>query len=76
MDINDITRNDVGSQLRKARDARQWSPTRLAAALDVSADTLSNYESGRSEPSFRQIVVAARLLDFPLEFFIGIEVAA
>lgn len=64
-----VTREILGKRLREARLALDISPTRAAAEIDVSADTLANYESGRSEPSYLQVLVLSQLYGRAMESF-------
>lgn len=78
MDERTISRKELGKRLRQARTEAGYDHlTPVAAVIGVHPDTLANYESGNSEPSFRAVVVLSRFFDRPLEwFFTGDEVAA
>jgi ribosome-binding protein aMBF1 (putative translation factor) len=69
------TRESIAGQLKiaveEAIEAKRLSFTRLAADINVSESTLRRFVEGTSEPSYRQIVTAARLLDKPVDWFVG-----
>jgi len=39
----------IGQAIREERESRDWSQEHLARLLDVSVNTVRNWESGRSE---------------------------
>lgn len=41
----------LGDRLRKARESAGMSSSDMAATLDVSRNTIGNYESGRTHPA-------------------------
>jgi transcriptional regulator with XRE-family HTH domain len=66
-----LTAKIIGEHLQDARSQRGWKLERLAVELGVHPDTLARYERGDSEPSYRQVIHIAQLLDFPLDWFVG-----
>lgn len=55
------------SRLREARGDRP--PEEIALAANVTARTLWNWETGRSEPDASQLHAIAALTGKPLDFF-------
>ncbi len=64
-----MTETFAPSRLRIARERRRISQKDLAAACDVSPQTLSNWESGETLPSQEHQEALAHVLEFPLSFF-------
>lgn len=52
-----------------ARRRRSLSVAELARRIDVSAQSVTNYEHGRQQPSARTLHAMAQMLDFPESFF-------
>lgn len=50
-----------GERLRKLRTARRWSQERLGFDLGVGKATISKWENGLAEPSFRQLLSIKRV---------------
>jgi Zn-dependent peptidase ImmA (M78 family)/transcriptional regulator with XRE-family HTH domain len=61
------------SRLVLARERRGFTKAALGAAIGVSAKTVSAYEKGLQEPHPRHLRALISALEFPAEFFIGIE---
>lgn len=40
----------LGQRIKRLRELRRWKQWELADALEVSAKTISNWESGRNDP--------------------------
>lgn len=57
---------DISGNLRKARENRRWSQKEAADYLSISQKTLSNFESGVSSPSIRQLAMLANLYEVPI----------
>jgi transcriptional regulator with XRE-family HTH domain len=58
-----------GPRLREAREARALSQTALADLLDVSASSVSQYESGDQIPSPHVMARICEKLNMPPQFF-------
>lgn len=54
--------NDVGSLIRKQREATRMTVAQLAARVGVSRNTITNYEGGKTEPSASDLVRLAGAL--------------
>ncbi len=57
---------DISGNLRTARENRRWSQKEAADYLSISQKTLSNFESGVSSPSIRQLAMLANLYEVPI----------
>jgi Zn-dependent peptidase ImmA (M78 family)/DNA-binding XRE family transcriptional regulator len=62
------------SRLTLARKRRGFSIVELSRAVGVTAQSISNYENGRQEPSLQVINGLATALRFPANFFAAPEV--
>lgn len=58
-----------GERLKNARLLRGLTLTELAKQTDISKQSLSQYENG-SIPDIQRVMVIARVLDFPTEYFL------
>lgn len=68
---NSPLKQRVARRLRDARLARDWSQEQLAAALDVSTQSVSRYECGALALSLDLLDRAARVLSIPVENLVG-----
>ncbi|MCF8034044.1 MAG: XRE family transcriptional regulator [Desulfarculaceae bacterium] len=59
----------IPNNLREAREARGYSTTQLAKALDVTRQTISQYENGDISPSAESFTRIISLLEMPIDFF-------
>ena len=57
----------VGEKIAAARKARGWSQEDLGWKMNVSAQAVSKWESGKSEPDKEHLVVLSGLLEMSLE---------
>lgn len=57
---------DISGNLKKAREDKRWSQQEVAEHLNISQKTLSNFESGISSPSIRQLAMLANLYEMPI----------
>lgn len=67
-----ITRKELGKRLRKAREAADLKATPVAAGIGCHPDTIANYESGTTEPSFRAVCIYSILTGQPLDSFLPV----
>ena len=58
-----------GERLKNARLLRGLTLTELADQTNISKQSLSQYENG-SIPDIQRVVIIARVLDFPTEYFL------
>lgn len=59
-----------GTRLRRARDARGWSVTRLAHQADVAERSIRQYESGRADPGSTTLAALASALRVRAEWIV------
>ncbi len=57
------------SRLKLARIRRSITKKELAEKLNLSIQTLSDWETGKTVPKFDNIIDVAKILNFPVEFF-------
>ncbi|WP_207206969.1 cupin domain-containing protein [Agromyces binzhouensis] len=62
---------DVGSELRRAREAKKLSLRNVAAAVGVSASLLSQVETGKTQPSVSTLYALVTYLGISLDGLIG-----
>src|SRR5689334_3849665 len=63
-------RKIFGRYLREARRKAGFSQVKLAEILEVSPQHIHNYESGKSWIPFPRLVIASRVLNVPLNYFL------
>lgn len=61
---------DLGSQIRKQREAEKWSQQVLADKLHISRQSISKWEQNTALPSFTNIVAMSELFNISLDEFI------
>lgn len=57
--------------LKLYRRARGWGQNELAKALNLSAKTVSHWETGYTEPSISQLIFLADLFDTSIDELVG-----
>jgi class 3 adenylate cyclase len=62
---------ELGSRIRKRREARGLRQSDLASALRVSPQAVSKWERGENAPDIVVLVPLSRLLDVSLEWILG-----
>jgi putative transcriptional regulator len=55
------------NHVRRLREERGWSQSRLAEALDVSRQTINSIENGRYDPSLPLAFAIAKLFKARIE---------
>jgi|Deesub1362A_J573_1020465.scaffolds.fasta_scaffold00112_62 transcriptional regulator with XRE-family HTH domain len=60
-------------RLRKAREARGWTQSQLAAKLNVSDATISRYEKGVRYPDPEMLKRLAFVLEASVDYLVGNE---
>ena len=65
--------SDFAKNLRKFRKRKGYSQKKLAETLHYVYTAIANYESGRNEPSFDDLLRLAQILDVTLDELIGTE---
>jgi transcriptional regulator with XRE-family HTH domain len=62
---------ELGQRIRKARKARGWNQAELAKRLQVSATTITRYESGERHPDPTTLKKLADLLEVSADYLLG-----
>ena len=66
--------SDLKISLAAARVNAEMSQTQVAQALHVSRQTIVNWESGRTAPSYASLEAMARLYSIPIDnIFLPVE---
>jgi len=65
--------SDFAKNLRRFRKRKGYSQKKLAQTLNYGYTAIANYESGRNEPSFDDLIHLAQILDVTLDELIGVE---
>ncbi|MEN9503252.1 MAG: hypothetical protein RI964_2537 [Pseudomonadota bacterium] len=60
-----------GKRLTLARKRRGVTKRTLAAQIEMTERSLSSYENGKGNPEEKTLIKIAKVLDFPLDFFLG-----
>lgn len=64
-----------GDQLKKARDKNGMTQDGLAELLDVSRQTVSEWECGNTFPKFEKLAMLPNILDVSIEILMVEEIA-
>lgn len=59
--------------LKKLRNRENLSQIELATRLNVNQYIISYWESGRSEPSIKQLIEISNVFNVPLDYLLGKE---
>lgn len=65
------TKHLIGERLKTARELAGLTQSQVAERLSVSEMTVYRWETGKFEPSFAKLQALARLLQQPMEGFLG-----
>ncbi len=63
----------LGKRVNELREARGWSQVRLADELNVSKQTVSNWENGNILPSVDMLVRISRVFNVSTDYILGLE---
>ena len=66
-------KQEIGSRVKAARKMRGMTQAALAEAIDMSFETVSNLERGKTAPNFNTLSDIANALDVELKFFFDYE---
>lgn len=58
-------------RLRTLRRARGYTQQDIADRLDYRASTVGNYETGKNEPSIKDLIKLANILNVSVDYLIG-----
>jgi len=62
---------DFGRKLKYLRTRKNISQKELAKLLNVGVTTISNYETGRNEPSHEKLKILASYFDTSIDYLLG-----
>ncbi len=63
-------KNQLGQQIKKARQLAGFSQKELAEALELSDKTISAYEVGRVQPNLQTLKNLSRATHQPISYFV------
>ncbi len=63
----------IGNRIRTVRERKHLTQERLAELAGISTTALSNIESGRACPYFKNIVALTKVLDISIDYLIAEE---
>lgn len=55
--------SDIGLRIKEARSAKGWTQQRLADTLNVTVQSVSQWETGRTQPEIDRLIALAGILD-------------
>jgi len=61
----------TGEIIRELRDQRNYTQTQLSKALNITAPTLSKYETGKSQPPLDFLIAFADLMNVSVDYLLG-----
>ena len=68
-------RIQIGYYIRQKRDLKGWKAAQLAEAVDVSEQTISSWENGKSDISIKNLRKLAKALDVtPMDIMAGKDI--
>lgn len=62
-----------GKRLREVRKSKKLTQQEIAELLGVKQNTYSDWENGKTEPSFENLIKLADLLEVTLDWLFGRE---
>lgn len=65
--------SNFAKNLRKLRQEKKMSQVKLGALLNYGYTAISNYESGRNEPSLDDLIRLAEIFDVSIDELLGTE---
>jgi transcriptional regulator with XRE-family HTH domain len=66
-----MTKAEIGANVKRLRESRNWSREKLAAEAHISLQTVIRVEGGKSKPSFENLVGIANAFDVCLDTLVG-----
>ena len=63
--------NKFKERLKELRTEKGFTQKQIATELNVSEDSVYNWEKGRSEPSITDLINLAILLDVTIDYLVG-----
>lgn len=63
----------LGKRINELRLAHGWNQVQLANRLNISKQTISNWENDNIQPSIEMLVRIARLFNVTTDYLLGLE---
>ena len=63
----------LGQRIHEARIARGWNQVELAQKLNVTKQTVSNWENDNIQPSIEMLVRLSSIFGVSTDFLLGLE---
>lgn len=63
----------LGQRINELRVAMGWNQVQLAEKLNISKQTVSNWENENIQPSIEMLVRLARLFSVSTDYLLGLE---
>ena len=63
----------LGTRIGELRQSFGWSQVELARRLNISKQTVSNWENDNIQPSIEMLVRLARLFNVSTDYLLGLE---
>ena len=63
----------LGQRINEMRIALGWSQVQLAEKLNISKQTVSNWENENIQPSIEMLVRLSKLFHVPTDYLLGIN---
>lgn len=63
----------LGSRINELRIASGWSQVQLAEKLNISKQTVSNWENDNIQPSIEMLVRIANLFSVSTDYLLGLD---
>ena len=63
----------LGSRISELRRATGWSQVQLAEKLNITKQTVSNWENENIQPSVEMLLRLARLFHVSTDYLLGVE---
>lgn len=70
--MQNMPSSEIGAMIRKQREAMKMTVAQLAKLVGVSRNTITNYESDKTEPSASDLVRLSNALGCRVEEFLGV----
>lgn len=63
----------LGKRINELRTASGWSQVQLAEKLNISKQTVSNWENGNIQPSIDMLVRISKLFRVSTDYLLGLD---
>lgn len=63
----------LGHRIYEQRTLHGWSQIQLASRLNITKQTVSNWENGNIQPSIEMLIRLARLFQVSTDYLLGLD---